>query len=283
MPRFTDLSSRLNIFSRNTTPKEGEAGQEESNAPPKQSLAKRIQDASRRALVGNRRESEQMRIRGGMTPQEARQIEDARRRDAALAALSSSGDALIDGGEDLPGGVQTTDRSQRLIDRMIQRSRARSERKRWGGGGRVEHKYGTTDFKISPRKLQLLADQINGKPIDHAILQMQFSHKRAAKKIKSMLVLARDHAIATKGMDRERILVSEAWVGKGEKKSGRIEWKGRMHHGVIKHQWSQMDVVLRMGKTKEEEQQEKLRKWNRKVGRLSHKTVETHAPVGWGY
>lgn len=317
---FGDLTSRLNPFGRRrvrtsdgtTTPQQQEAGDSsttttttspedqatpggggESGSPPQQSLAKRITDAGRRALLGNRREREMERIRGGMTPQEARLVEEDRRRALALAAVDASGESLLkegerDGSSSGEGGtgLGNDDRSKRLIDRMISRQQARSERKRWGGlrAKEPEHKYSTTDFKISPRKLQLLADQINGKPIDHAILQMQFSSKRAASRIKSMLVLARDHAIATKGMDRKRILVSEAWVGKAVKQTKMIEWKGRMHTGVITHQWSHMDVVLRMGKTKEEIEGEKVKKWNRKVGRLTNaKPAETHAPVGWGY
>lgn len=53
----------------------------------------------------------------------------------------------------------------------------------------------------------MLARQIAGKPIDHAILQMEFSQKRAAKRIKSSLVLARQHAVEYKGMDRAKLIV----------------------------------------------------------------------------
>lgn len=53
----------------------------------------------------------------------------------------------------------------------------------------------------------MLARQISGKPIDHAILQMEFSQKRASKRIKSALVLARQHAIEYKGLDRAKLIV----------------------------------------------------------------------------
>ena len=75
---------------------------------------------------------------------------------------------------------------------------------------RVQHKYSTANFKISHRKLNMLARQIAGKPIDHAILQMEFSQKRAAKRIKSSLVLARQHAVEYKGMDRTKLIVGAA-------------------------------------------------------------------------
>lgn len=69
-------------------------------------------------------------------------------------------------------------------------------------------------------------------PIDHAILQMQVSDKRVAHtKIKSMLALARDHAVA-KGLKREELVVKEAWVNKGVYLK-RLDIKGRGRHGVI--------------------------------------------------
>ena len=89
-----------------------------------------------------------------------------------------------------------------------------------GGGEAVavydEHKYSTAAFRISPRKLKMLADQIGGKPIDHAILQMQFSGKKASKRIKSTLALAREHAVQ-KGLRPNHLVVAEAWVGKGRR------------------------------------------------------------------
>jgi hypothetical protein len=53
----------------------------------------------------------------------------------------------------------------------------------------------------------MLGRQISGKPIDYAILQMKFSEKRASKRIKSMLVVARDHAINYKRLDGSKLVV----------------------------------------------------------------------------
>lgn len=52
----------------------------------------------------------------------------------------------------------------------------------------------------------MLGRQISGKPIDYALLQMQFSEKRASNRIKSMLAIAKDHAVA-KGLDEQRLIV----------------------------------------------------------------------------
>ena len=72
----------------------------------------------------------------------------------------------------------------------------------------LQHKYSTANFKISHRKLNKLGQQISGKPIDSAILQMLFSEKRAGKRIKSMLVVAKDHAVK-KGLQEKRLVVGE--------------------------------------------------------------------------
>lgn len=55
----------------------------------------------------------------------------------------------------------------------------------------------------------MLGKQISGKPIDHAIMQMQFSEKRASGRIKSMLATAKLHASVYKKMDASRLIVCE--------------------------------------------------------------------------
>ncbi|PWN90256.1 ribosomal protein L22 [Acaromyces ingoldii] len=152
----------------------------------------------------------------------------------------------------------------------------------------TEHKYSTAAFRISPRKLKVLADQIGGgKPIDFAILQMQFSPKRAARRIKSTLALARDHAVA-KGMERSRLVVSEAWVGKGMK-FRKMEPKGRARTGVRESFQSRLSIVLREGKTWDEKQNEKLAKEKKRIRsigtggvvRTQRPLVNTFQRPGW--
>ena len=70
-----------------------------------------------------------------------------------------------------------------------------------------KHKYSTANFKISHRKLNMLANQLAGKPIDHAILQMQFSEKRASNRIMNMLATARDHASRYKKLEQDKLIV----------------------------------------------------------------------------
>lgn len=181
------------------------------------------------------------------------------------------------------------------------KSLERLYRKRWGAPKNVlnpitgkmeeritEHKYSTANFRISPRKLQLLADQIgSGKPLDYAILQMQFSEKRAANRVKSTLAVARDHAIA-KGLDPARLVVAEAWVGKG-KTHKRIEYKGRGRVGVMTRFEAKLSFVLREGKTHQQKFAEKIQKEKRiarSVGtggvvRVNRPIINTHQRPGW--
>ncbi|KXN86264.1 50S ribosomal protein L22, partial [Leucoagaricus sp. SymC.cos] len=123
-----------------------------------------------------------------------------------------------------------------------------------------EHKYSTANFKISHRKLNMLANQISGKPIDWAILQMQFSEKRASTRIMNMLATAKDHASRYKRMNQVKLIVAEAWVTKGPHLPPRIEPRGRHHYGVRHHPNSKMTVVLREGKTVEEKRVQRREK-----------------------
>jgi hypothetical protein len=178
-----------------------------------------IRDGASRLATGNRLERERASRQRGPT-------EPATRAPAAEVdmGVDSEGNPLADVSAE-PSDLAFEAR------RAAQRKKAvlRTQRKRWsvprmavppGGGEAVavydEHKYSTAAFRISPRKLKMLADQIGGKPIDHAILQMQFSGKKASKRIKSTLALAREHAVQ-KGLRPNHLVVAEAWVGKGRR------------------------------------------------------------------
>lgn len=125
----------------------------------------------------------------------------------------------------------------------------------------------------------MLARQISGKPIDWAILQMQFSEKRVSTRIMNMLATAKDHASRYKHLERSKLIVcmsleffprcisrsfilfvAEAWVTKGPRGPRKIEPRGRNHFGVRQHPNSKMSVVLQEGKTVEEKKAERRRK-----------------------
>ena len=72
----------------------------------------------------------------------------------------------------------------------------------------------------SIKKLFPLANQIAGKPIEEAIVQMRFSKKKAARDVKSHLEYARDEAIVKRGMGLGQVgdTEEEAQDGEGAKR-----------------------------------------------------------------
>ncbi|KAG5652426.1 hypothetical protein H0H81_005022 [Sphagnurus paluster] len=129
----------------------------------------------------------------------------------------------------------------------------------------TSHKYSTANFKISPRKLNMLGRQIAGKPIDYAILQMQFSEKRASSRIMHMLATAKDHAVRYKRLNEPKLIVAESWVSKGPRGAKKMEPRGRGHYGIRIHPNSKLTVVLKEGKTIEEQKKEERARKLRKI------------------
>ncbi len=69
-------------------------------------------------------------------------------------------------------------------------------------------------LRISPRKLNLVAESIRGLKADKALAQLTFSTKRIAEEVKKVLMSAIANAENNHGMDVDRLVVSEAYVGK---------------------------------------------------------------------
>ncbi|KAL1614645.1 39S ribosomal protein L22, mitochondrial [Diplodia seriata] len=146
-------------------------------------------------------------------------------------------------------------------------------------------------IKTSVKKLGMLARQIQGKPVDEAILQMRFSKKKAAKKVLEHLEYARDHAVVSRGMglgeaegtkgdpveielkdgrrklveDRTGIYVDQAWVGRGPYgKAYDIRARGRVN--VLRLPSTSISVVLKEEATRIRQSEERQKKRdNRKV------------------
>lgn len=150
----------------------------------------------------------------------------------------------------------------------------------------TSHKYSTANFKISHRKLNMLGRQIAGNPIDYAILQMQFSEKRASSRIMNMLATARDHAVRYKRLTEPKLIVAESWVTKGPKGASKLEPRGRGHYGIRTHPNSRLHVVLKEGKTLEERKAaERARKLKRIVSAAvvrEDRPLRNPAPT-WGW
>ena len=69
-------------------------------------------------------------------------------------------------------------------------------------------------LRISPRKLNLVAESIRGLKAEKALAQLTFSTKRISEEVKKVLMSAIANAEHNFNMDVDRLVVSEAYVGK---------------------------------------------------------------------
>ena len=70
------------------------------------------------------------------------------------------------------------------------------------------------NIRVSPRKLNLVAQTIRGKKVDRALNELTFSPKRIAKTVKKVLQSAIANAENNHQLDVDRLVVAEAFVGK---------------------------------------------------------------------
>jgi large subunit ribosomal protein L22 len=69
-------------------------------------------------------------------------------------------------------------------------------------------------LRVSPQKLNLLAQLIRGKKVDRALADLEFSRKRIAHEVKKTLESAIANAENNHGLDVDDLIVSQAFVGK---------------------------------------------------------------------
>ncbi|MEM9098420.1 MAG: 50S ribosomal protein L22 [Pseudomonadota bacterium] len=99
-------------------------------------------------------------------------------------------------------------------------------------------------MRISPQKLNLVAQMIRGKKADMALNMLTFSNKRVAQDVKKTLQSAIANAENNHGLDVDELVVAEAWVGKNMvMKRGRPRARGRF--GRIMKPFSQLTIKVR--------------------------------------
>jgi large subunit ribosomal protein L22 len=99
-------------------------------------------------------------------------------------------------------------------------------------------------LRVSPQKLNLVAQLIRGKKVEKALADLTFSHKRIAKDVKKTLQSAIANAENNHGLDVDQLIVAEAYVGKNlVMKRFHPRARGRM--GRIEKPFSQLTVVVR--------------------------------------
>ncbi|XP_021724528.1 54S ribosomal protein L22, mitochondrial-like [Chenopodium quinoa] len=140
-------------------------------------------------------------------------------------------------------------------------------------------------IKQSPKKVNLVAALIRGMRVEDALLQLQVTVKRASKTVYQVVHSARANAVHNHGLDPDRLLVAEAFVGKGIFKK-RLSYHAKMRHGIIMKPECRLTVAVRELTPDEEAEIAKLRvsnfkKLTKREHRLvPHKLIES-TPV-WG-
>ncbi len=99
-------------------------------------------------------------------------------------------------------------------------------------------------LRVSPRKLNLLAQLIRGKKVDRALADLTFSRKRVAKDVKKTLQSAIANAENNHDLDVDALVVAEAYVGKNLVMK-RIRPRARGRAARIEKPFAQITVVLR--------------------------------------
>ena len=98
-------------------------------------------------------------------------------------------------------------------------------------------------LRVSPQKLNLVAQLIRGKKVDKALADLTFSRKRIAKDVKKTLQSAIANAENNHSLDVDQLIVAEAYVGKNlVMKRFHTRARGRM--GKILKLFSQLTVVV---------------------------------------
>ncbi|MGB8039735.1 MAG: 50S ribosomal protein L22 [Pseudolabrys sp.] len=99
-------------------------------------------------------------------------------------------------------------------------------------------------LRISPQKLNLVAQMIRGKKVASALADLEFSQKRIAKDVRKCLESAIANAENNHDLDVDDLVVAEAHVGKALVIK-RFTPRGRGRVGRILKPFSHLTIVVR--------------------------------------
>jgi large subunit ribosomal protein L22 len=99
-------------------------------------------------------------------------------------------------------------------------------------------------LRVSPRKLNLVAQLIRGMDASRAVSQLAFSHKGIAPDVKKVLESAIANAENNHDLDVDRLYVAEATVGKALVMK-RFSPRARGRVNVIHKPFSRLRIVVR--------------------------------------
>jgi large subunit ribosomal protein L22 len=99
-------------------------------------------------------------------------------------------------------------------------------------------------LRVSPRKLNLVAQSIRGLSVQRALNELEFSHKRIAGDVRKALYSAISNAENNHNLDIDNLVVAEAFVGKNLVMK-RFAARARGRASRIQKPFSEITIVVR--------------------------------------
>lgn len=127
------------------------------------------------------------------------------------------------------------------------------------------------NIRVSPRKLNLVAQQIRGKKVDNALNVLTFSQKRIASVVKKTLQSAIANAENNHDLDVDDLVVAEASVGKNLVMK-RFHARARGNAGGIEKFFSQITIVVEEKREEEKKEEAKPAAQGKTKGKAKAKT-----------
>ena len=110
--------------------------------------------------------------------------------------------------------------------------------------GDTEARAFSRSIRVSPRKLNLMAQLIRGKSAEAALAELTFNKRRIALEVKTVLESAIANAENNHQLDVDQLYVAQAWVGKSiVMKRWSPRARGRVGH--ITKPFSNLTIVVR--------------------------------------
>ncbi len=103
---------------------------------------------------------------------------------------------------------------------------------------------GVRMIRVSPRKLNLIAQLIRGKSASAALVELSFAKRRAAEDVRRALQAAIANAENNHQLDVDRLYVAAATVGKSFVMK-RFATRARGRSARIQKPWSNLTVIVR--------------------------------------
>jgi large subunit ribosomal protein L22 len=110
--------------------------------------------------------------------------------------------------------------------------------------GETEAKAVVRMLRVSPQKLNLLAQLIRGKKVSAALADLEFSRKRISTEVRKALESAIANAENNHDLDVDDLVVGEAFVGKAMVMK-RFSPRARGRAGRIEKPFSNLTIIVR--------------------------------------